>query len=166
MIRKISAIVYDNYVAIFGSPYSFFYPSPINIDGNDYISMLHYYIAEKARFFNDTETLDKIMSSTDINEIRKLEMEIKNYDDKKWAQEAAIDRMYKGTLAKFSQNDELKTLLFDEDFNDKTFAYASLTDRFWGTGIKFGDPKIDDKRHWLGLNIFGDVLTKVRNELL
>ena len=84
------------------------------IDGIRYNCAEQFMMAEKARLFNDIETLDKIMLSSEPLEQKCLGRKIKGYDDDLWRSKS-FDIVFRGNLAKFIQNIEsfiiLKKLL-------------------------------------------------------
>ena len=70
----------------------------------------------------------------------------------------------RGTSLKFRQNDDLKKLLIDS--HPKKLAEASPFDRKWGIGLSIGDPRIREEENWRGLNLLGEILMEVREELM
>lgn len=63
----------------------------------------------------------------------------------------------------FSQNDDLKTILFST--YPKTLVEASPFDKIWGIGLRKDDPGAWNKSTWLGKNLLGEILTRVRDKL-
>lgn len=63
----------------------------------------------------------------------------------------------------FSQNDDLKTILFST--YPKTLVEASPYDKIWGIGLRKDDPRAWNKSTWLGKNLLGEILTRVRDKL-
>lgn len=63
----------------------------------------------------------------------------------------------------FSQNDNLKTILFST--YPKTLVEASPYDKIWGIGLPQNDPRAWNKSTWLGKNLLGGILTRVRDKL-
>ena len=81
----------------------------------------------------------------------------------KW-NEKALDFVYIGNKAKFTQNKECLDLLISTKGN--TIVEASPTDKIWGIGLHASD--IDSKNifKWNGTNWLGIVLTELREELI
>lgn len=43
---------------------------------------------------------------------------------------------------------------------------ASPLDKIWGVGLAEDDPKIKHRQNWKGKNLLGEILTRIRDELL
>ena len=68
-----------------------------------------------------------------------------------------------GNLAKFTQHSALGRILLST--GDAVLVEASPRDRVWGVGLAFGDPRLSDPEQWRGLNLLGQALMAVRDEL-
>lgn len=156
--------IYDKHVAFWGSPFSNFYECKFVEGDNVWISSEQCFMAKKAIFFGDRETFLEIIQSTTPIEAKKLGRKVKNFDEKAWS-EVSFNMMYEAVYAKFSQNEDLKTLLLSEEYENKSFVEGSPYDAIWGVKMYWDDPKIDDKNNWKGENKLGKVLDKVREEL-
>jgi ribA/ribD-fused uncharacterized protein len=71
--------------------------------------------------------------------------------------------VYRGLLAKFSQNEDLKKKLIDT--GDAYLVECARTDKIWTCGIKLDDDRRFDASNWDGQNILGFALMEVRNQL-
>jgi ribA/ribD-fused uncharacterized protein len=139
------------------------YLAPIIIDGVQYNCNEQYMMAEKARLFNDQETLEKIMAVTSPREQKKLGRLVKGFDKKIWEGKAR-DVIYKGNHAKLSQNPDLLEKL--RPTIGTTLVEASPTDITWGIGVAEDDPKAKLRVTWPGTNWLGEMITKIRDELI
>lgn len=157
-------VVYKNHVAFWGSAFSNFYPCHLEVDGQRYISSEQYFMAKKAEYFGDNETLKEILASKTPKDAKALGRKVKNYNDEEWAK-VREEKMYEGVYAKFSQNKDLKDFLLSDEFKDKGFVEGSPIDGVWGVKIHYESPNIDDESNWDGLNLLGKVLNRVREEL-
>ena len=72
--------------------------------------------------------------------------------------------VFTGNYARFSQNPEQRELLFST--RGTTLVEASPHDQVWGIGLAADDPRALDRSQWLGLNLLGETLTRVREVLL
>jgi ribA/ribD-fused uncharacterized protein len=63
--------------------------------------MEQYMMAEKARLFNDSETLVEIMKSNHPKQIKDLGRQVKNFNEELWIQRR-YSIVLKGNYAKFS----------------------------------------------------------------
>lgn len=67
-------------------------------------------------------------------------------------------------FSKFSQNEELKEWLL-RTF-PRTLVEASPMDRIWGIGLAKEDHRAWNKQTWRGQNLLGQILTRVRDNLM
>lgn len=138
------------------------YPSPFTINNVKYPTAEHYMMAEKARLFNDQETLDLILKSTSPKVAKSLGRKVKNFDDKIWMKEARRI-VFEGNLAKFQQNPELLKELLATD--DQVLVEANQYDKIWAVAMKSDNPNISDPAKWKGTNWLGQVAMGVRVKL-
>jgi ribA/ribD-fused uncharacterized protein len=103
------------------------------------------------------------MSTTDPREQKKIGREVKNFDKKKWDQKVK-DIVFRGNMAKFTQNEDLKKKLLATA--GTTLVEASPHDKIWGIGLAETDPKAQKRETWLGTNWLGEVLTEVREAII
>ena len=71
--------------------------------------------------------------------------------------------VYRGLLAKFSQNKKLGNKLKKTD--DAILAECAVHDRIWGIGLSMRDPDRFDMQKWKGQNLLGFALMQVREQL-
>ena len=119
-------------------------------------------MAEKARLFNDEETLRKILSTDDPKEVKALGRLIKNFDQETW-ENNKYDIVVKGNYAKFSQNSKLKEYLLNT--KNKILAEASPYDKIWGIGLDKNNENAYNPKTWEGENLLGFALMEVRDML-
>jgi ribA/ribD-fused uncharacterized protein len=127
-------------------------------------------MAAKAQLFNDTALFKAIMAAKDPSTHKDLGRQVKGLRGPKWDaadkahwEAAAPDVLVRGNLAKFSQNpDILEWLLSTEG---KRLVEGSPTDRVYGVGMRYDDPRIQDPANWQGLNLLGKALETVREQL-
>ena len=156
--------VTDKYVFFYRSKeiYSNWYMSKLVVNWTEYNCSEQYMMAEKARFFGDMETLDKIMKAVQPRDQKALGRTVKNFDAEQWNR-VAKDRVYPGIRAKFEQNIMLRQSMLET--GDRIFVEASPTDTIWGVGLAEEDDLILDSKNWRGTNWLGEVLTKVRDDI-
>ena len=116
----------------------------------------------KARYFHDEDIMKKILEKDDAALIKDLGRQVANYDESLWNGIRQIV-VYKGLLAKFSQNEELKEKLIRT--NDDILAECAVRDRIWGIGLNMKDPDRLDVHKWKGKNLLGYALMMAREEL-
>ena len=138
------------------------HPSPFTIDKVRYSCTEQYMMSEKADFFGDSRMLTAIRKERSPREQKALGRRVTNFDEKKW-RGVCKDIVYRGNLAKFSQNDDLKKKLLAT--GKKLIVEASPNDRIWGIGLATDDPKAQQRQYWKGTNWLGEILMQVRSEL-
>ena len=138
------------------------YLSDFKVDSIKFSSMEQYMMYQKAIVFNDTKSAKKILETTDVSKIKALGRQVSNYNDTYWNGVRQII-VYKGLLAKFSQNEDLKKKLLDT--GDDILAECAVQDKVWGIGISMKDVNRLDMVKWRGENLLGFALMMVREEL-
>ena len=139
--------------------YSNWYLSDFTIDGILYSSMEQYMMYQKALLFQDQDIADRILDISDVARIKDLGRAVRNYNDIVWAGLRQII-VYKGLLAKFSQNAGLKNALLST--GDQVMAECAVEDTIWGIGLSMRDERRFDMAQWRGQNLLGFSLMEVR----
>ena len=138
------------------------YLSEFKVDSIQFSSMEQYMMYKKAIIFEDTEIAKKILKTKDVSGIKALEMQVSNYNDTYWNGVRQIV-VYKGLLAKFSQNDDLKKRLLNTG-NDIP-AECAVQDKIRGIGLSMKDTNRWDMAKWRGeiciLQNIGEILSEV-----
>lgn len=153
-------------VLFWDGPFSQWHPSKFfDQNGVLYESAEKYMMAEKARFFNDQIALDNIMGSKSPREQKAFGRKVGTYagadkfDAIKW-DAICQEVVFRGTLFKFSQNHDLRAHMAAS--GEKMIVEASPEDRVWGIGLAKEDPRALDPSKWLGQNLLGIAIMRVR----
>lgn len=152
-----------DYVFFWGTEFSNWYPSEFELEGKKFHNAEQYFMYKKAQFFNDEEIALAILSTDDPKTAKKLGRKVKGFDADVWLK-VCKNYMKEGCRAKYTQNEDLKEKLLSN--KTQTYVEASPYDVIWGVGMGENNPKINDKENWLGMNLLGEVLTEIRNELM
>jgi ribA/ribD-fused uncharacterized protein len=120
-------------------------------------------MAQKAVLFQDREALAQIMASDSPRIQKGLGRKVRGFNQSKWDAQAR-EIVYRGNWAKFTQNPDLQELLLAT--RGTTLVEASPSDRIWGIGLGEDDPQAGDRKTWRGRNWLGEVLTRVRDDIL
>jgi ribA/ribD-fused uncharacterized protein len=152
----------NKYVFFWNGIYSQWYSSRMTIDGIEYNCCEQYMMHQKALIFGDTVTAEMILESSDPKEQKALGRKVSGFNKDKW-DDVCIGIVFKGNLAKFSQNESLKKTLLSTD--DKILVEASPYDKIWGIGLAEDHPDVEDPSKWKGLNLLGWSITMVKKEL-
>ena len=156
-------------------PLSQWWYSPFTLDGEEYNCAEQWMMAQKARTFGDVETAAEIMTLKGphttqhdfgqkyAKKHKDLGRQVKNFCPVTW-HAVARDVVARGSLAKFSQSDELMAcLLYTGDY---TLVEASPYDRLWGVGLSDQADEAFNPAQWEGKNWLGQVLTELRNGVI
>lgn len=138
------------------------YPSEFTLDGVLFRSMEQYMMYQKAVIFGDSKTAKKILEESNPEKVKALGREVSDYNDAAWSavRQAVV---YRGLLAKFGQNAELKRKLLDT--GDDILAECAFADKVWGIGVSTKDPGRANMENWKGQNLLGASLMMAREAL-
>lgn len=114
----------------------------------------------KALQFTDIDMADKIAETQDLKLVKELGRKVKGFDPKEW-EEVKEDVMFKALQHKFDANPRLIKKLLDTE--NLILVEASPYDTIWGVGLKETDPKILDPSNWVGKNLLGVQLMRLRD---
>lgn len=137
------------------------YLSDFTVDSIKFTSMEQYMMYQKAICFHDDTIALKIRGTNDVAEIKALGRKVRNYNDTIWNGVRQVV-IYRGLLAKFSQNPKLKELLLATGEN--LLAECAVRDCIWGIGLSLKQ-NYQNIADWKGQNLLGFALMLVRDEL-
>ena len=156
----------DKHIYFFGSynPFSNWYKCKFKDSGLEFNCVEQYMMYQKAMLFKDYEIANKILNSSyDPKLYKSLGRKVKGFNIERW-DKWKEQIVYTGCYLKFTQNKDLKEKLLN------TVGYelveASPYDKIWGCGLFESDVRIKDKSNWTGLNLLGDILTELRDDIL
>ena len=153
----------EKFTLFWSGPFSNWEPSPFVLDKVKYGCAEQYFMAEKARLFNDAESERLIMATNEPGVQKKLGRKVKGFDLVRW-HSVARGVMFRASMAKYTQNPDLLTALLATA--GTTLVEASPYDTIWGIGLAADDPRARSRSTWLGKNWLGETLTKVRDQLM
>jgi ribA/ribD-fused uncharacterized protein len=153
----------SDFVLFWDGPFSQWHPSEFTISDVTYNCCEQYMMAQKALLFNDQESYQKIMNEQRPRYQKQFGREVKNFDKVKWEKECK-QIVYEGNYAKFTQNPHLLKVLMET--KGREIVEASPFDTIWGIGLGEDDPRALDKSQWKGTNWLGEVITRVREDLI
>lgn len=136
------------------------YLSEFTVDSISFSSMEQYMMYKKAVCFEDKETAAQILATNNTAEIKALGRIVANYNDHMWNGVRQII-VFKGLVAKFSQNNDLKQQL--KATGTSLLAECAVNDKIWGIGLSMTDPQRLDTSKWEGQNLMGYALMMARN---
>ncbi len=142
--------------------FSNWYEAPFELDGMRFFCIEQYMMYRKAEAFHDEKAMAAIMASHDQGEIKQIGRNVKNYDKHVWEGMRQMV-VYRGLMAKFTQNPELLEALLDT--GDAILAECSPSDEIWGIKRSLADERRFDPAQWGGTNLLGYALMEVREQL-
>jgi ribA/ribD-fused uncharacterized protein len=135
---------------------------PIEVDGQQYPTVEHYFQAMKAKEFNDEEIYKKIISTKTPKAVKATGKKVKNFITEIWESKRE-EIMEKGVRAKFVQHPELRKQLLET--GDKIIGKADPRNTFWGIGTGIASEKSNSPSKWRGQNKLGKLLMEIRENL-
>ncbi len=135
------------------------YPAHFEVDGILYNCAEQYMMAEKARYFGDTEMEAQILASGSPKEMKALGRKVRDFDAARW-DDHKYHAVVKGNLHKFVQNEQFRDFLLAT--GNKVIVEASPRDCIWGIGLGKDNPAAADPTRWRGQNLLGFALMEVR----
>ena len=155
----------SNTVAFYGknSPFSNFHAVSFTVDNAQFNCTEQYYQLKKSEFFSDRQTSQSIMETSNPSEMKRLGAKVKDFNQERW-ETVCVEMMQVGNLAKFTQNEQMRDKLIATE--TKTLVESSSIDLFWGSGIGLHQKDTMNREKWTGQNKMGEVLCKVRSDII
>lgn len=153
----------EKFTFFWGGVFSQWHRCSFEVDGERFVTAEQFMMAKKADTFGDPAIREKIMATEDPRTQKRLGKKVANFQDDVWVS-VAKDSVYQGNSAKFRQNPELLQALLDTA--GTTLVEASPYDRRWGIGLTSSDPRALDRSTWRGTNWLGEVLTRLRDDII
>jgi ribA/ribD-fused uncharacterized protein len=138
------------------------FASPFVVDGQRYPTAEHFMMAEKATLFGDLTTRGAVLGTSDPGTAKSLGRQVRGFEEGAWT-EHRFDIVLRANEAKFAQHPELGRYL--QRTGERILVEASPFDRVWGVGLARDDARILDPNQWLGLNLLGFALMRVRCQI-
>mmetsp|Transcript_8269 Transcript_8269/g.10833 ORF Transcript_8269/g.10833 Transcript_8269/m.10833 type:complete len:180 (+) Transcript_8269:85-624(+) len=159
-----------SYHYFWGGPTTFsqWLPSKYELEGFEYICAEQGMMHGKALLFNDHSTAEKIMQTSNPKIMKSLGRKVEGFDNKIWEQ-SREEIVYRNSVAKFTQSPELMEALISVgslEIGSVVLVEASPFDRIWGIGMNEKTARATPPAQWIGLNLLGIILTRVRDEAL
>lgn len=152
-----------DFTFFWSGPFSQWYKSEFEIDGQKYVTAEQYMMYKKAILFGDEDVANAIMKTNNPREQKDLGRKVRGFDKEKW-EENCKDYVYEANYAKAIQNKEILDH-FKETMGTE-LVEASPYDTIWGIGLHETDEKILDRDNWRGTNWLGEALMDVRKTLI
>lgn len=153
----------EQFTLFWGGPFSQWFPSEFTCAHGNFNCAEQAMMYRKAQFFYDEKSSIEIMKTNNPSEQKSIGRKVKNFKTGIW-QSCAWQIVFENNFYKFTQNPELLEALFETE--GTTIVEASPYDQIWGIGLDESDPRALDRSEWRGQNWLGEVVTKLRDQLL
>jgi len=154
--------IYDKYTFFWSGPFSNWTNSPFTLDGQKYNCVEQYMMFKKAMVFGDIDVANEVMKTMNPREQKAWGRKVRNFEMDKWAA-VARDIVFRGCIAKFTQNLELCDELFKT--TETLLVEASPLDKVWGIGLDAKTAMVTPIDEWKGTNWLGQCLTEARETI-
>ena len=138
------------------------YPAYFDLDGTTYSSTEQYIMYQKCILFDDRPSAVAVLETHDPAEQQAIGQNASGFNGTVWNGMKQLIA-YKGLLAKFSQNEELKKQLLAT--GDAYLVECAYKDTIWACGIRLHETDRLDMSKWRGQNLLGFTLMKVRETI-
>ncbi|NOW44169.1 hypothetical protein FHW96_000296 [Novosphingobium sp. SG751A] len=154
---------YSEFVPFIKGVFSQWHHTPFQLDGMRFVTAEQWMMHAKALLFHDLDVAEQIAAEVDPAAQKRLGQQVRGFDQDLWDQ-WKINIVYRGNLAKFSQNEGAKRQL--RTTGNALLVEANPRDWIWGNGREIDYPGGHSPTVWRGENLLGLILTKVRMDLL
>ena len=117
----------------------------------------------KALLFGDVTSAQRILDTDSPAHQRALGRKVEHFDNALWQREREL-LVYQGNHGRFTQNQAYLEALLATAGTE--LVEASPRDSIWGIGLAADDSRALDRERWRGAYLLGQVLTRLRAELL
>jgi len=142
--------------------FSQWWPASFVINGQTYTTAEQWMMTSKALLFDDEEIAEQMMAVDDPGKIKALGRRVQGFVQETW-DDACLDIVTEGNVAKFGQNPQLRKYLLKS--GDEVLVEASPADVVWGIGFARDAPEAKVPKMWRGLNLLGFALMRARGVL-
>ena len=154
----------ERFIFFWSGPFSQWAPSPFTINGITYNCAEQYMMVEKARLFGDEVRESLIMSNSDPALQQRLGRQVVGYEQAIWDAHCKF-AVLTASRAKYAQHEPSGKALLATP-KGRILVEASPHDRRWGIGLTRDDRRAKKRSTWRGTNWLGEILTRVRDEIL
>jgi ribA/ribD-fused uncharacterized protein len=138
------------------------YEAPIQVEGQTFATVEHYFQWSKARKFGDGAIQAKILKTPSAKSVKSYGKKVSPFDAEAWTADAE-NVMRTAVKAKFMQHPDLLEKL--RKTGTRPLAEADPRSKFWGIGTSSDTSKAKDPNKWPGKNVMGKILAEIRSEL-
>ena len=138
------------------------YPAAFTLDGITFSSTEQYIMYRKCQIFGDKISASAILATDDPAQHQAIGRKASGFNPTVWdGMKQAV--AFRGIMAKFSQNEDLKKQLLDT--GNTVLVECAYSDVIWACGIRVNEAERFDISKWRGQNLLGFTLMEVREAL-
>ena len=138
------------------------YPAIFSLDDITFSSTEQYIMYRKCKIFGDDTSATVILATSDPAEQQLIGRGASGFDRKIWDSLKQVVA-FRGLMAKFSQNEDLKQKLLNT--GDAYLVECAYGDVIWACGRRLNEIERLNTSNWRGQNILGFTLMEVREAL-
>ena len=138
------------------------YPASFTLDGITFSSTEQYIMYRKCQIFGDSASAAAILATDDPARQQAIGKKASGFNATLWDGLKQVIA-FRGLMAKFSQNEDLKKQLFAT--GDAYLVECAHSDVIWACGIRVNEKERFDISKWRGQNLLGFTLMEVRAAL-
>ncbi|MGC3946558.1 MAG: NADAR family protein [Chryseolinea sp.] len=138
------------------------FPSPFQVNSDQYHHAAHWMMVQKARLFGDRTAEKELLVLRGNDEIGTRGKQIAGFDQRHWDHHR-YSIVVQGNLHKFTQHQSLRAYI--SSTHPLVLTEANPEDKIWGIGMNADAPGVTNPHHWRGLNLLGFALMEVRDLL-
>ena len=153
--------------------FSNFYLSTFIENDISYTTSEQHFMANKARYFKDDNSLQSILKEKNPDKIKVLGRKVNGFDKDQWSK-VSYDFMLDALWLKFTQNKDIRKTLLDT--NNAQLYEAAPNDSIWGIGCPVDKARgmtIEQRKSWKqtdgqvgwGRNLLGKALMEIRTQI-
>jgi ribA/ribD-fused uncharacterized protein len=143
--------------------FSQWHHTPFRLEKRDFVTAEQWMMYAKATLFGDADAAAMIADNNDPAIQKRLGQAVQGFDQATWDR-WKIDIVYRGNIAKFSQNEGALRQL--RNTAGALLVEANPRDWIWGNGCAIDNASGHAPANWRGQNLLGLILTKVRIDLV
>lgn len=153
----------EKFIFFWNGPFSQWHPCDFTVGETRYNCAEQFMMHAKALLFGDHATANKVLESKSPRSQKELGRKVQGFNGAIWTmfREGIV---FTANYAKFGQNPDLLDTLLKT--RGTTLVEASPKDQVWGIGLAEDDPRALDRAQWLGSNLLGEALVRVRETLI
>lgn len=118
----------------------------------------------KARYFNDNEAAEKVINCKILSELKSIDNSISGVDENIW-NSIKEEIILEALRLKCDSCKDFRESLMNPKYKLKEFVYCKPGEFFYSSGLPINSASKLPEKQWVGCNLLGKCLTKLKSEL-